>query len=93
MIQNQCFFDSTRYKSFGILKKAVKLLIFAFGTNSVLGGRWFSKTLRNLKGWSSKILIFPYRGRYVVKKGQKHPYMINQWPLTQTRLETDGETW
>ena len=34
------FFDSTRYKSFVILKK---LLIFAFGTNSVLGVGGFPK--------------------------------------------------
>ena len=38
-----------------------------------LGGRWFSKILRNIWGWYVKILTIPYRGRWVVWKRPKTP--------------------
>ena len=36
-----------------------------------LGGRWFSKILRNIWGWYVKILTIPYRGGWVVWKRPK----------------------
>ena len=38
-----------------------------------LGGRWFSKILRNIWGWYVKILTIPYRGGGVVWKRPKTP--------------------
>ena len=38
-----------------------------------LGGRWFSKILRNIWGWYVKILTIPYRGGWVVWKRPKTP--------------------
>ena len=38
-----------------------------------LGGRWFSKILRNIWGWYTKILTIPYRGRWVIWKRPKTP--------------------
>ena len=38
-----------------------------------LGGRWFSKTLRNIWGWYVKILTVPYKGGWVVWKRPKTP--------------------
>ena len=38
-----------------------------------LGGRWFSKILGNICGWYVKILIIPYKGRWVVWKRPKTP--------------------
>ena len=36
--------------------------------NEKVGVGGLPKTLRNLKGWSSRHLTFPYRGRYMVQK-------------------------
>ena len=38
-----------------------------------LGGRWFSKILRNIWGWYVKILTIPYRGGWVVWKRPETP--------------------
>ena len=45
-------------------------MIFVF---FFLGGRWFSKILRNIWGWYVKILTIPYSGRWVVWKRPKTP--------------------
>ena len=47
-------------------------LTFAF-IFLLIGGRWFSKILRNIWGWYVKILSIPYRGRWVVWKRPKTP--------------------
>ena len=41
--------------------------------NFFLGGRWFSKILRNIWGWYFKILTIPYRGGWVLWKRPKTP--------------------
>ena len=51
---------------------------------SEVGG--FPKTLHNFWGWSDEILTLPYKGRYMVKKWQKHPYVIKEWPLRLGRI-------
>ena len=38
-----------------------------------LGGRWFSKILRNIQGWYLKILTIPYKGKWVVWRRPKTP--------------------
>ena len=50
-----------------------------FGNFSEVGG--FPKTLHNFLGWSDEILTLPYKGRYMVKKWQKRPYVIKERPL------------
>ena len=64
-----------------------------------LGGRWFSKILRNIWGWCVKILTIPYRGGWVVWKRPKTPLrnikmapnasMISSDQVTLTRM-TNG---
>ena len=51
-----------------------------FGNFSEVGG--FPKTLHNFLGCSDEILTLPYKGRYMVKKWQKRPYVIKERPLT-----------
>ena len=51
-----------------------------WGNFSEVGG--FPKTLHNFLGWSDEILTLPYKGRYMVKKWQKRPYVIKERPLT-----------
>ena len=50
-----------------------------------LGGRWFSKILRNIWGWYVKILTIPYRGGWVVWKRPKTPLRnIKMAPYAKT---------
>ena len=58
-----------------------------FGNFSEVGG--FPKTLYNFLGWSDEILTLPYKGRYMVQKMAKHPYVIKEWPLVfMVKVET-----
>ena len=50
-----------------------------WGNFSEVGG--FPKTLHNFLGWSDEILTLPYKGRYMVKKCGKYPYLIKEWSL------------
>ena len=66
------------------------LLLQKFHSNFgvMCGGRWFAEILHNIQRWSTEILIFPYKGRYMVKKGPNHPYVINEWPLKYIIVRT-----
>ena len=44
---------------------------YLWGMGRGIGGS--PKTLRNLKGWSTWNLTFPYRGRYMVQKRSNTP--------------------
>ena len=52
-----------------------------------LGGRWFSKLLRNIWGWYIKILTIPYRGGWVVWKRLKTPLRNIKMAPKQTTTE------
>ena len=45
----------------------------------------FPKTLHNFLGWSDEILTLPYKGRYMVKKMGKDPYVIKERSLVMER--------
>ena len=49
---------------------------FVLGNLSEVGG--FTKTLHNFLGWSDENLTLPYKGRYMVKKMGKDPYVIKE---------------
>ena len=55
------------------LKYSNKIILVWFLNFLFLGGRWFSKILRNICGWYVKILTIPYRGGWVVWKRPKTP--------------------
>ena len=52
---------------------------FVLGNLSKVGG--FTKTLHNFLGWSDENLTLPYKGRYMVKKMGKDPYVIKERSL------------
>ena len=53
---------------------------FVLGNLSEVGG--FTKTLHNFLGWSDENLTLPYKGRYMVKKMGKDPYVIKERSLS-----------
>ena len=54
---------------------------FVLGNLSEVGG--FTKTLHNFLGWSDENLTLPYKGRYMVKKMGKDPYVIKERSLSK----------
>ena len=65
---------------------------FVLGNLSEVGG--FTKTLHNFLGWSDENLTLPYKGRYIVKKMGKDPYIIKERSLSLfTMTKNDKSRW